>query len=91
MDPWPWRLEKAVLEANELSLDLPDLPRRISTANWTEKVSAFDMLTRYVHRSIPANRHVSEMLLPRTRVSDEALLAEEFADWTNFGSLLLTR
>jgi peptidoglycan/xylan/chitin deacetylase (PgdA/CDA1 family) len=91
LDPWPWRLEKAIRESNQLSLDLPDLPRRISTANWSEKLTAFDILTRYIHKRIPANRYVSEMLLPKTRVSDEALLAEEFVDWDELRELASDR
>ena len=39
------------------------------------------MLTLHVHRNIPANRQVAEMLLPTARVSNEVLIAEHFASW----------
>jgi peptidoglycan/xylan/chitin deacetylase (PgdA/CDA1 family) len=81
MDPWPWRLEKAIRERDDVSLDLPGLPRRLSLRAWAEKRAAFQMLTRHVHKNIPTNRQVAEMLLPIARVSDEALIAEQFLSW----------
>jgi peptidoglycan/xylan/chitin deacetylase (PgdA/CDA1 family) len=81
LDAWPWRLEKAVRNLNELSVDLPGFPRRIPTGSWAEKLVAFRMLTEHIHRDVPTNRHVCDILLPKVRVSDEALLAEQFADW----------
>ncbi len=76
LDPWPWRLEKAIRELCEISLNRPGLPRRLSIRTWAEKRAAFRLFTLYVHRNIPANRDVPEMLLSRARVSDESLLAE---------------
>jgi peptidoglycan/xylan/chitin deacetylase (PgdA/CDA1 family) len=87
LDPWPWRLEKAIREHRELSFDWLDLPRYLSLETWAEKQAAFRMLTLYVHRNIPANRQVAEMLLPKARVSDEALIAEQFASWDELREL----
>jgi peptidoglycan/xylan/chitin deacetylase (PgdA/CDA1 family) len=87
LDPWPWRLEKAIREHRELSFDRMDLPRYLSLETWAEKQAAFRMLTRHVHRNIPGNRQVVEMLLPKARVSDEALIAEQFASWDELREL----
>lgn len=87
LDPWPWRLEKAIRSLSEVSLDRPGLPRRLSTRTWTEKRAAFRMLTLYVHKNIPAHREVSEMLLSRAQISDEAIIAEHFASWKELREL----
>ena len=81
LDVWPWRLEKAISECSELSLDLPEFPHRLAVTTFSEKRSAFNMLARYIHRNIPDHRRLSEMLLPKSRVSDEALIAEHFLSW----------
>ena len=87
LDPWPWRLEKAIWNLSELSLDRPGLPRRLSTRTWAEKRAAFRMLTLYVHKNIPANREISEMLLSRAQISDEAMIGEHFVSWEELRQL----
>jgi peptidoglycan/xylan/chitin deacetylase (PgdA/CDA1 family) len=87
LDPWPWRLDRALRENSELLLDRPGLPRRLPLGTWEEKRAAFYGLTRYVHRNIPANREVAETLLPTARVSDESLIAEQFASWDELREL----
>lgn len=83
LDVWPWRLERAIFECSELSLDLPVFPHRLALTTFSEKRSAFDMLARYIHRNIPDHRRLSEMLLPKFRVSDEALIAAHFLSWND--------
>jgi peptidoglycan/xylan/chitin deacetylase (PgdA/CDA1 family) len=87
LDPWPWRLEKAIREHSELSIERPDLPRYLPLQTWAEKQTAFRTLTLHVHSNIPANQQVAEMLLPKARVSDEALIAEQFASWDELREL----
>jgi peptidoglycan/xylan/chitin deacetylase (PgdA/CDA1 family) len=87
MDPWPWRLEQAICEASDLSLDLPALPRRLAVATLTEKRAAYGLLVRYIHENIPGRRHVSELLLPPSRVSNEALIASQFLSWEELEAL----
>jgi peptidoglycan/xylan/chitin deacetylase (PgdA/CDA1 family) len=87
LDPWPWRLEKAIRENSELSFDLPDLPRHLPLRTRAQREAAFRMLTRHVHKNIPANRQVAEMLLPTACVSDEALIAEQFVSWDELQEL----
>jgi peptidoglycan/xylan/chitin deacetylase (PgdA/CDA1 family) len=87
IDPWPWRLEKAIWQHDELSLDQPDLPRHLSLRTWVEKQTAYSLLIAHVHKNIPVNRRVAEMLLPKARVSDEALIAEQFASWDELRDL----
>jgi peptidoglycan/xylan/chitin deacetylase (PgdA/CDA1 family) len=91
LDPWPWRLERAIREVSELSLDLPELPRRLSVRTSEEKQAAFRLLTEHIHRNIPANRHLTELLLPKARVSDESLIAEQFASWDELRELASDR
>jgi peptidoglycan/xylan/chitin deacetylase (PgdA/CDA1 family) len=91
LDPWPWRLERAIRELGELSLDLPGLPRRVFTQTFDEKRGAFDLLTRYIHRNLPANRDLPERLLCKARVSDESLIAEQFAGWEELRELARDR
>jgi peptidoglycan/xylan/chitin deacetylase (PgdA/CDA1 family) len=87
LDPWPWRLDRALRELSELSLELPGLSSRRSIRTFAEKQAAFTVLTRYVHGNIPANRHLPEMLLPKARVSDEALISEQFVSWDELRKL----
>jgi hypothetical protein len=77
----------AVRQHSELSLDQPDLPRHLSVRTWVEKQDAFRVLTTHVHKKIPMNRHIAERLLPKMRVSDEALIAEQFASWDELREL----
>jgi peptidoglycan/xylan/chitin deacetylase (PgdA/CDA1 family) len=91
LDPWPWRLEKAIREVSEVSLDLPELPRRLSVQTFEEKRAAFSLLTEHIHRNIPANRYIPELLLPKARVSDESLIAEQFASWDELRDLASDR
>jgi peptidoglycan/xylan/chitin deacetylase (PgdA/CDA1 family) len=91
LDPWPWRLERAIREVSEVSLDLPELPRRLSVQTLEEKRTAFSLLTEHIHRNIPANRHLPELLLPKARVSDESLIAEQFASWDELRELASDR
>jgi peptidoglycan/xylan/chitin deacetylase (PgdA/CDA1 family) len=87
LDPWPWRLEKAIFGAYELSLDLPGLPPRLAVARAAEKRAAFEILARYVHRNIPEHCRLAEILLPKSLVSDEALVAEHYLSWENLRQL----
>ena len=87
LDAWPWRLDEAIRRLAEITLDVPGLPRRLSGQTWREKRTAFRMLTLYIHRDIPSNRHVAEMLLPKWQVSEEALIAEHFASWDELREL----
>jgi peptidoglycan/xylan/chitin deacetylase (PgdA/CDA1 family) len=87
LDPWPWRLDMAIRQLTELSLDLPELPRHFSVRTWPEKRAAFRALTEYVHRDIPANRRLAETLLPKTQISDEAVIAGQFAGWDELREL----
>lgn len=87
VDPWPWRLEKAILDSSELSLDRLELPPRLAVATWAAKKAAYDMLVQYVHQDIPANRHISETLLLKTRVSDESLIVKHFLSWDELEQL----
>jgi peptidoglycan/xylan/chitin deacetylase (PgdA/CDA1 family) len=91
LDPWPWRLERAIRELSEVSLDLPDLPRRLSLQTFDEKQAASSLLTEHIHRNIPANRHLPESLLSKERVSDESLIAEQFASWDELRELASDR
>jgi peptidoglycan/xylan/chitin deacetylase (PgdA/CDA1 family) len=91
LDPWPWRLERAIREVSEVSFDLPELPRRLSVQTLEEKREAFGMLTEHIHRNIPANRHLTELLLPKARVSDESLIVEQFASWDELRELASDR
>jgi peptidoglycan/xylan/chitin deacetylase (PgdA/CDA1 family) len=91
LDPWPWRLERAIREASEVSLDLPELPRRLSVRTLEEKRRAFGLLTEHIHRNIPVNRHLPELLLPKVRVSDESLVVEQFASWDELRELASDR
>ena len=91
LDPWPWRLERAIREVSEVSLDLPELPRRLSVQTLEEKRTAFRLLTEHIHRNIPANRYLPELLLLRARVSDESLIAEQFASWDELRELASDR
>jgi peptidoglycan/xylan/chitin deacetylase (PgdA/CDA1 family) len=91
LDPWPWRLEKAIREVSEVSLDLPELPRRLSVQTLEEKRAAFSLLTDHIHRNIPANRYLPELLLSKARVSDESLIAEQFASWDELRALASDR
>jgi hypothetical protein len=45
------------------------------------------MLTLYIHKNIPAHREVSETLLSKAQVSDEAMIAEHFASWEELREL----
>jgi peptidoglycan/xylan/chitin deacetylase (PgdA/CDA1 family) len=87
LDPWPWRLEKAIREHGALSLDWPDLPRHLSLQTWAAKTAVFRMLEAHVHKNIPVNRQISEMFLPKARVSDESLIAEQFVSWDELHEL----
>lgn len=87
LDPWPWRLEKAIRELSEVSLELPGLPRRLSIQTFNEKLAAFDLLTKYIHSNISANRDLPEMLLSKTRASDESLIAGQFVNWEELREL----
>ena len=87
MDAWPWRLEKAICLLSALSIDLPGLPRSMSLQTLNQKRAAFRMLTRYIHENIRVNREIAELLLPRARVSDESLIAEQFANWDELRQL----
>jgi len=87
LDPWPWRLEKAVREHNELWFDRPDLPRHQSLRTWAQKQVAFGKLTVHIHKNIPVNRELTETLLPKALISDEALIAEHFASWDELREL----
>jgi peptidoglycan/xylan/chitin deacetylase (PgdA/CDA1 family) len=87
IDPWPWRLEKAIWQHGELSLDQPGLPRHLSLRTWVEKQVAYRLLIAHVHKNIPVNRQIAEVLLPKARVSDEALIAEQFASWDELREL----
>lgn len=87
LDVWPWRLEKAISERIELALEGDGLPRRLSVRTWAEKAAAFHFLTRFIHQNIPVNRHVAEMLLPKARVSDEAIITEHFVSWDDLRTL----
>jgi peptidoglycan/xylan/chitin deacetylase (PgdA/CDA1 family) len=91
LDPWPWRLEKAIRELSEVSLDLPHLPRRLSIQTFAEKHAVFRLLTEHIHREIPTNRHLPELLLPKARVSDESLIVEQFASWDELRELASDR
>jgi peptidoglycan/xylan/chitin deacetylase (PgdA/CDA1 family) len=91
LDPWPWRLEKAIRGLSELSLDLPELPRQLSLRTFDEKQAAFSLITEHVHSNIPANRHLPELLLSKARVSDESLIAEQFASWDELRELASDR
>jgi peptidoglycan/xylan/chitin deacetylase (PgdA/CDA1 family) len=91
LDPWPWRLEKAIRELSEVSLDLPELPRRLPAQTFEEKQAVFGLLTEHIHRNIPANRHLPELLLPKARVSDESLIVEQFASWDDLRELASDR
>jgi peptidoglycan/xylan/chitin deacetylase (PgdA/CDA1 family) len=87
LDPWPWRLEKAICEESELLLDRPGLPRRLLLQTWAEKLAAFRILTQYVHKNIPAHREIAETLLPVARVSDQSLISEQFTSWDELRQL----
>jgi peptidoglycan/xylan/chitin deacetylase (PgdA/CDA1 family) len=87
VDAWPWRLDKAIRQLTEISLDLPGLPRRFSVRTWPEKRVAFLALTAYIHKNIPANRQLAETLLPQTQITDEALIAENFVSWDELREL----
>jgi len=91
LDPWPWRLERAIREVGEVSLDLPELPRRLSVKTFEEKQAAFRLLTQHIHRNISANRHLPELLLPKARVSDESLIVEQFVSWDELRELASDR
>jgi len=91
LDPWPWRLEKAIRKLSEVSLDLPNLPRRLSLQTFDEKQAALSLLTEHIHSNIPANRYVPELLLSKARVSDEALIVEQFASWDELRELASDR
>lgn len=91
LDPWPWRLERAIREISEVSLDLPGLPRRLSVQTFGQKQAAFGLLTEHIHRNIPANRNLPELLLPKARVSDESLIVEQFASWDELRELASDR
>jgi peptidoglycan/xylan/chitin deacetylase (PgdA/CDA1 family) len=91
LDPWPWRLEKAIRKLSEVSLDLPQLPRRLSLQTFDEKQAAMSLLTEHIHSNIPANRHLPELLLSKARVSDEALIEEQFASWDELRELASDR
>jgi peptidoglycan/xylan/chitin deacetylase (PgdA/CDA1 family) len=90
-DPWPWRLERAIWELSQLSLDLPAWPRRLSIQTFDEKRAAFNLLSQYIHCNLPANRHLPEMLLSKARVSDESLIAEYFMSWQELRELASDR
>jgi hypothetical protein len=87
LDPWPWRLERAIRELSEFRIDLPGLPRRLSTETFDEKRAAFNLLTQYIHSDLSAHRHIPEILLSKARVSDECLIAEQFASWEELREL----
>jgi peptidoglycan/xylan/chitin deacetylase (PgdA/CDA1 family) len=91
LDPWPFRLERAIREVREVSLDLPDLPRRLSVQTLEEKQQAFSLLTEHIHRNIPTNRHLPELLLPKARVSDESLIVDQFVSWDELRELASDR
>jgi len=87
LDPWPWRLEKSLWEHSDISLDWPGLPPRLPTRTWPEKRAAFRFLTLFIHENIPVNRNLTEILLPTSRVSDEALMDEQFVNWDELRQL----
>jgi peptidoglycan/xylan/chitin deacetylase (PgdA/CDA1 family) len=87
LDPWPWRLERAIQEQSELALDICGLPRRLSVRTFSEKRAAFELITEFIHLDIEANRHIPESLLSRSCVSDEALIAEHFVSWDELREL----
>jgi peptidoglycan/xylan/chitin deacetylase (PgdA/CDA1 family) len=91
LDPWPWRLEKAIRELSQVSLDLPELPRQLSLQTLREKQAAFSLLTEHIHGNIPVNRHLPELLLSKSRVSDESLIAEQFVNWDELRELASDR
>ena len=74
-----------------MSLDLPELPRRLSVQTLEEKRQAFGLLTEHIHRNILTNRHLPELLLPKARVSDESLIVEQFASWDELRELASDR
>lgn len=71
----------STFELSELSPDLPELPRQLSLRTFDGKRAAFSLITEHIHGNIPANRHLPELLLSKARVSDESLIAEQFASW----------
>jgi peptidoglycan/xylan/chitin deacetylase (PgdA/CDA1 family) len=87
MDPWPWRLDKALRSLSRVSFEIPGLPRHLSTRSMDEKRAAFRLLTQYIHQNIPTRRHLPEMLMSKAMASDECLIAEQFLSWDELRKL----
>ena len=82
MDTWFLRLEKAIMVSQSLRPGVTGLPELVRTGSTAEKCAAYRLLVRFVQRDLKQNRHIVETLLPYDRFSDEALMAESFASWT---------
>jgi peptidoglycan/xylan/chitin deacetylase (PgdA/CDA1 family) len=87
VDPWPWRLEKAIQKLTEFRFDFPELPRIVPMRTLGEKRAALATLNRYIHGNIPARRDLPELMLSRARVSDESLITEQFVSWEELRAL----
>ncbi len=87
MDVWFLRLEKAVMSSDELRPDLPGVPPVLASSTPSQKADAYRRLSQYVHQDIMRNKERIQGLLPRARISDEALAAEQFLTWSELREL----
>jgi peptidoglycan/xylan/chitin deacetylase (PgdA/CDA1 family) len=81
MDAWFLRIEKAVALCEALRPGHVELPAVLPCRSTEEKRAAYQALVRWIHRDIARNRILADNLLPKSVISDEALLAEHFASW----------
>jgi peptidoglycan/xylan/chitin deacetylase (PgdA/CDA1 family) len=88
LNPWWLRLERALLNHDELVLEIPGLPRHIPARTMAEKRNAYAILTAYVHQNISVNQHIAMELLPQAQISDEALDADYFLSWAELLELV---
>ena len=87
LDPWWLRLERAIRRYDQLTLDWPNLEKRLIIDNLAKKTETYFHLSEYIHQDLVNNRPLVERILPKVELSDESLIIEHFMSWEELRQL----
>ena len=87
LDAWWLRLEEGLRQKTRLSIEIDGRMQCISVNNVDEKAIAYSRLTALIHQDIARNREIVEGILPKSELSDEALLSSYFLGWDQLRKL----
>jgi peptidoglycan/xylan/chitin deacetylase (PgdA/CDA1 family) len=87
MDVWYLRLQRAILDNEELSLAALGPPSPVSLRAPAEKASVYARLIDYIHGDMDSRKQLVFSLLPASRITDAELMDEAFLNWRELREL----